>query len=116
MRTIVTLVLVVAVLNAVGHLGRAYWKYYQFRDAAHEIVLFGGMTPTPMLHGQVVDKATKLEIPIDSEQISVTRDGQVTVIEAEYRQEVELLPRYSYPLSFRFSVNGVSTGEVALPH
>ena len=107
MRTIITLVIVVAVLNAVGHAGTAYWKYYQFKDAAQQAAVFGGLTPTPTLHEQVMEKAGKLEIPVTAEDVVVTRNGQATVIEAAYVQPVELLPRYQYPMSFKFAVEGL---------
>ena len=107
MRTIVTLILVIAVLNAAGHAGTAYWKYYQFRDAAQETAVFGGKVPTYTIHQQIMDKAEKLEIPIDGDQVNVTREGSVTTIEASYVQPVELLPRYEYPISFEFTVEGV---------
>ena len=108
MRTIVTLVIVIAVLNAVGHAGTAYWKYYQFKDAAQETAVFGAMTPTTTLHEQIMEKAGKLEIPVDADQVNVKRDGQLTVIEASYVQKVELFPRYEYPISFSFSVEGMA--------
>lgn len=113
MRTIVTLVIVVGLLNAVGHAGSAYWKYYQFKDAAQETAVFGGLTPTPALHEQVMDKANKLEIPVVSDDVNVTREGQKTLIEATYVQPVELLPRYELPITFRFSVEGLYVGSLA---
>ncbi len=113
MRTIVTLIIVVGVLNAVGHAGTAYWKYYQLKDAAQEAAVFGGLTPTPALHEQVMDKANKLEIPILSDDVNVTQTGQKTVIEVTYVQPVELLPRYEYPITFRFSVEGLFMGSLA---
>ncbi len=113
MRTIVTLIIVLGVLNAVGRAGTAYWKYYQFKDAAQETAVFGGLTPTETLHYQLLDKAEKLEIPVESDDLRVTREGQTTVIEAEYVEAVELVPRFEYPMSFEFAVEGVYSGGLA---
>ena len=110
MRTIVTLVLVVAVINAAGRGGTAYWKYYQFKDAAQQLVTFGALTPTSTLHGQVMEKADKLEIPIGPDDVTVERNGATTTIEAFYVQPVEFIPRYQYPITFRFAVEGMYTG------
>jgi hypothetical protein len=107
MRSIVTLAIVVVLLNGTGRVGNAYWKYYQFKDAAAEKLRFGGLLPTSTLHEQMMDKAGKLEIPIEWDQISASRDGQATVIEAFYVQDVELLPIYRYPISFRFRVHAL---------
>ena len=107
-----TLVIVVAALNAAGRAGTAYWKYYQLKDSAHETAVFGGLQPPATLHEQVMQKAGRLEIPIDSDQLIVTRNGQTTVIEASYVQTVELFPRYEYPMSFTFSVESVYGGSL----
>ena len=112
MRTIVTLVIVIALLNAASRTATAYWKYYQFKDAAQETAVFGGLMPTYTLHEQIMQKAGRLEIPIESDQVNVTREGQTTVIEASYVQTVELFPRYEYPLSFKFSVESNFGGSL----
>lgn len=112
MRTIVTFAIVIAVLNASIRGGTAYWKYYQFKDAAHEIALFGGKTDTNTLRSQVHEKATKLEVPIDWDGIEVERDGNRTVIDASYTQAVEFLPRFSRDLTFTFSVEAVMADPV----
>ena len=106
MRTIITFVVVLVVLNAVLRGGTAYWKFYQFKDATQEMVVFGARTPTSLLHEQVFDKATKLEVPIGSDDIKVTREGSRTVVSASYEQTVEFFPRYTRPLKFSFSVAG----------
>lgn len=106
MRTIITFVLVIVVLNAAIRGGSAYWKYYQFRDATEQMAVFGGRTATNLLHEQVFDKATKMDVPIASDGIEVTREGGRTVIDAKYEQPVELFPRYTRVLKFAFSVSG----------
>jgi hypothetical protein len=107
LRTIITFAIVIAVLNASIRGGSAYWKYYQFKDAAHEIALFGGRTDTNTLHSQVLEKAQKLEVPIDWDGIAVERDGKRTSIDAYYMETVEFLPRFSRDLTFKFSVESV---------
>jgi hypothetical protein len=107
LRTIITFAIVIAVLNASIRGGSAYWKYYQFKDAAHEIALFGGRTDTSALHSQVLEKAQKLEVPIEWDGIAVERDGKRTTIYASYMETVEFVPRFSRDLPFKFSVESV---------
>jgi len=117
LRTIVTFAIVIAIVNASIRGGSAYWKYYQFQDAAQQIAVFGGRTDTNLLRSQVYEKAEKLEVPIEWDGIEVTRNGGRTVIDATYRETVEFLPRFSRELTFAFSVEGVLSadprGEVA---
>jgi hypothetical protein len=111
-RTLLTLAIVLTTLNGVGRVGHAYLKYYQFRDAATERLRFSARTPTATLHEQMMEKAGKLEIPIQWDQLVATRDGTVTVIEASYVQAVELLPIYSYPITFQFQVEESFEGDL----
>lgn len=112
MRTIITFAIVIAVLNASIRGGGAYWKYYQFKDAAHEIALFGGKTDTNTLHSQVFEKANKLEVPIDWDGITVERNGNRTMIDASYTETVEFVPRFSRDLTFTFSVDALMAAPV----
>jgi hypothetical protein len=112
-RTIITFIIVIVVVNAAIRAGTAYWKFYQFKDAAQEIAVFGGKTATSLLHQQVMDKATKLDIPIDPHSITIERTGEQTTIGASYIQNVELFPRYTQDLSFHFSVEGMGSGSLA---
>ena len=114
MRTIVTFIIVIAVLNAAIRGGTAYWKYYQFKDAAQEIARYAGGTEPNLVHQQVVDKADKLEIPIGPDEISVVRDGDRTTIDASYVQPVEFIPRYTRDIAFKFSVESV-TAKAPIP-
>src|SRR5262245_24802417 len=115
MRTIVSFVIVILVLNAAIRAGTAYWKFYQFRDAAQEIALFAGTTPTNVVHQQVIDKADKLEIPVGPDDVAVVRDGNRTEISASYVQAVEFIPRYyTRDVAFRFAVEASPT-QSSLP-
>ena len=112
MRTLLTLAIVLATVNGVGRVGHAYLKYYQFRDAAHERLRFSARTSPAALHEQMMEKAGKLEIPIQWDQLVATREGAVTVIEASYIQTVDLLPIYSYPITFQFQVEETFEGDL----
>ena len=107
-RTIFTTAIVVIILNAVGHAGMAAWRHFQVRDQAEQLILFGGSTPTGELQSQIAQIAEELEVPIEIQNIVVTRLGARTVAEAYYTVPVELFPRFFYPVDLSFMVEAFS--------
>lgn len=112
MRTILTLAIVVGTLNAAGRVGSAYWTHYQFEDAAQQTILFNGLTSPETLQSQLLEKARKLEVPIEPDALKVTRLQQLTRVEAQYVQTIELFPRYTYPFKFEFQVESQYSGSL----
>ena len=112
MRTISTFIAVIAVLNATGRVGTVYWNHYQFEDTAHEIVTYGGVTPTDTLQQQVIDKADRLDIPLDYSEVTVTREGQTTTVDASYSKTVEVFPRLMHEFQFTVHESALYTGSI----
>ena len=108
MRTIVRLLLVVAVLNAVVHAGLVAFTYFQFRDASQNIVLFGHRATPEELHGQILDRAKDMDVPLVAAGLTVERAGVRTVAQATYTDMIEYFPRFNYPVSLSFSVDALS--------
>lgn len=106
MKTIIKILIALALLNAAARGAMAAWTYYQFRDRAEQLVIFGGQTSTAQLHDQIVETAAELAIPVAPENIIVEREGARTRAEAAYVQPVELFPSYTYPVSLSFRVEG----------
>ena len=105
-KTIVKLLIALAVVNAAARGGMAMWKYYQFKDAAQQLVIFGVNTPPDQLYNQVLARAEDLDVPVAPENVNIRREGPRTWAEAKYTEPVELFPRYTYPFEFSFSVEG----------
>ena len=103
-RTIFTTVIVVAILNAIGHAGMVAWRHFQVRDQAQQLILFGSATPPAELEQQIAQIAEEFAVPVAPENIVVTRQGQRTVAEASYTIPVELFPRFFYPVDLSFMV------------
>jgi hypothetical protein len=105
-KTILKLVVLLGVINAVAHAANVAWHYYQFKDEAQQIATFGGGHSTTELHNQLLSKAAELEVPVQPEDITIERDGNETTIRAAYVHPVELVPRYyTYPAKLSFTVN-----------
>jgi hypothetical protein len=109
MKTIVKLLIALVILNAVARGAIAAWSYYQFRDAAAELVLFGGTASTSELHTRIASRAAELEVPVAPENISVQRDGARTWADVTYTQPIEYFPRRTYPVELSFTVDAFST-------
>jgi hypothetical protein len=105
---------VVAVINGTARTALVYWSYYQLKDAAQQLAVFGWQAPPEVLRSQAVSRANELFIPISEEQIVVTRDGPITSIRASYEQPVEYFPHQKYPLKLSFSVEGrnIASGTI----
>jgi hypothetical protein len=96
----------VAMINAVARVGGAYWSFYQLQDAAQQAAIHGYETAPELLRSTVYGRAGQLLIPIAEEQIVVSREGPLTLIEAAYQHPIEYFPHRTYPLKLAFKVEG----------
>ena len=115
MKTLFKLVVAILVLNAAVRGGLAMWQYYQFKDAAQQVVLFGQQADPEEIQANIVAKATELSVPVGPDDIKVSRDATRTVAEGSYIQPVQFFPNYFYPVKFTFLVDAVSLGAPLTP-
>jgi len=113
MKTILKLLIVVAILNACFQGARAAWGYYQFKDGSQQAILFAGDASIGQLQQEILRRGKELEIPVDVQNITVTQDGQRTTVEVAYTQPVEFVPRYEYPVQFSFRVDALAVNPRA---
>ena len=111
MKTIIKLLIVLVIINALFRVGVVAAKYYQFKDSSQQLVTFGAGIGPGQLQNRIMDKATELEVPIDLDDITVTRDGFHTTATAAYTESVEVFPSYTYPIPFTFKVDGMDMGS-----
>jgi hypothetical protein len=109
--SLVRVAIAVAFLNASARVGFAYWAFYQLRDDAEQTAIFGAKEPTWALQAAVLDKADELFLPVEDDQVVVTREGFKTFIEARYVQPIEYFPNQTYPMEFSFSVEGFRVND-----
>jgi hypothetical protein len=108
MKTLFKLIVAVLVLNAAVRGGLAMWQYYQFKDAAQQIVLFGQRADPGEIQAKIVAKATELSVPLTADDVKISRDATRTIAEGSYIQPVQFFPNYPYPMKFTFLVDAVS--------
>jgi len=112
-KTVIKLLIAAALLNAIGRLGFASARYYQFKDQSQELVTFGADASPAELQNHILDSATALDLPLTVDDVEVTREGQYTRATASYTQPVEVFPSYIYPMAFRFTVQSISLDRAA---
>ena len=111
MKTLFKLVVAILVLNAAVRGGLAMWKYYQFKDAAQQVVLFGQRADPEEIQASIVAKATELSVPVGPDDVKVSRDSQRTIAQGSYIQPVDFFPNYPWPVKFTFVVDALSLAE-----
>jgi hypothetical protein len=107
-KTIFKVVVALIVLNAVFRTGVVAWDYYELRDEAQQLVVFGAGMSSVDLHNRILIKARELQVPLQSEDLTVRRDGQRTIVEARYTQPIEYFPNHAYPAELSFAVDAFS--------
>ncbi len=98
MKTVIQLLFVAVLLHGLARAALVSWKYYQFKDAIEEELIFSEFTSLDRIHTRIVELAGEYEIPIEEEVIDVTREGLRTMVDAAYTEEVKLLPRIYEPV------------------
>lgn len=115
MKILIKFLIAAAIVNATARVGLASARYYQFKDASQELVTFGVNAAPGELQNSILDRATALNLPVTSEDIEVTRDGQYMRATASYTEDVEVFPTYTYPMAFHFTVQGIRLGGISPP-
>jgi hypothetical protein len=110
MKTVLKLVVAVALLNAVVRAGDSAWNYYQLKDTAERALLFGGTASSKQLHEQIMESAKDLELPLKPEDLRIRWRPGRRVADAQYTQQIEFFPNYLHPVVFSFTVEAVAVG------
>ena len=105
MKTIVKLIVAAVILNATVRLGLSALQQYKFRDTVQQAILFGGKESTGQLTTQIIEEAEEQGVPLAASDLTVERHGMLTTAEATYVDEIEIFPRYVYPMTWSFKVD-----------
>ena len=104
MKTLIKLIVVVLILNAVYRVGSAYWTHYQFQDSIQELAQFSEHATPDELRTRILEQAGTLGVPIESDHLTVTRGNRRIDIDGTYVRDLELLPRYKRRWDFAIHV------------
>ena len=106
MKTIIQVVVALAVVIACARGGEAAWRYYEFKDAVEQEVRFGDAKTTSQLHRRVMELASQHNVDLAYEDVAVeAREGE-TVVTASYVEPIVLVPAiYTRSQQFDFEVS-----------
>jgi hypothetical protein len=104
MKTLIKLIIVVLVLNAVYRVGSAYWTHYQFQDSIQEAAQFAEHATPEDLRAKILELASTLGVPIDPDNLTVTRGNRRIDVDGSYFRDLELVPRYKRRWNFTIHV------------
>ena len=115
MKALIKLLIAGAIIHAAVRGGLAVADYYQLKDEARQLVIFGAKVSPDELAMQIVAKAAARGVPLQPENVRVEREGYRTTAHGTYTQDIELLPRYRRAFAFTFDVEGISMGASPQP-
>ena len=104
MKTVIKLVIVLLILNATYRVGSAYWTHYQFQDSIQEAAQFAERASPEDLRAKILELAATLRVPIDPDNLTVTRGNRRIDIDGSYFRNLELVPRYTRRWDFTIHV------------
>ena len=92
MKTIIKLLIAVALINAVVRAGLVMARYYELKDEVQELVTFSADAAPNDIQNHIMAKAEQLQVPLNYDDVSVTRDGPRTIATASYTEPIEVFP------------------------
>ena len=101
---LIKLAIVVLIVHAAWQVGSSYWTFYRFEDALQEAAQFGGNSSDAELRAKIMKLAAEIDVPVVPEHVTITRTQAKLFIDADYQTEVQILPGYRYPWTFKASV------------
>ena len=60
---------------------------------------------TAQIQEQIIEEAEEQGVPLAAGDVTVERHGMLTTAEATYVDEIEVFPRYVYPMTWSFKVD-----------
>jgi hypothetical protein len=118
LKFLVKLAFAALIANAAWRVGSAYAAFYRFRDAVEESARFSADKSADVVRMRVLELANQYDLPIDEDDVTVTRQQPYTHLTGRYAQPIAVIPGYEYPWTFSWDMN-VLTGLPALapsPH
>jgi hypothetical protein len=91
LKVIIQLLIAALVLNACVRGAESAWRYYSFKDAIGQEVLFSATEPLPNIEQRVVEIAG--EYNIELADVEVTRERDQTTVTFAYDEDIPLVPK-----------------------
>jgi hypothetical protein len=106
MKTLIKIIIALAVVTVMFNAGRYAFNNYSFEDAVHEGLLFDPGATDEKLVNMVMKLAQEYAIPIDAKDIKINSRGQDLIINMSYTDTVPLIPGiFEYDWTFNPSTS-----------
>ena len=99
-KLLVKLAIVALLANAAYHVGSEYLTYVQVRDAVRDAAMFKAKNDTE-LTARIMDLATQFEVPLDEDNLTISRRDRRVSIEGWYSKPIEIAPSYEFTVALR---------------
>ena len=104
MRTLIKLAIAALVINAAYHVGSAYWDHYQFEDSVQQLAQFSENATADDVRAKVLELARSQDIPLTTDNLTVTRVPRRIEVDGVYVRELTLFPSYIKTWDFKLHV------------
>ena len=105
MKTLIKLLIAALVLHACWRGGTVFYRYYNFKDGAHNAALFGAQKSEDELHGILMQLAGENNVPIKPENLKIRKVPNHTYIDTFYTERIEVVPTFFYPWEFKVNLD-----------
>lgn len=106
LRNLIRIAVVLLIGHALYRFVPVYIHYQQFKDAVEEAALYSKDRTDIEVVDRVMALAGRYAIPIQPDDVQVTRDKQFTYINILYEEQIEWLPTYRRPMPFTIAAEG----------
>jgi hypothetical protein len=96
MKSIIQLVIAAVLANAAFQTANSYYGFYDFKAKLGSLVHHGALTTTSELHQRVIDLGTEYGQDLKWDNVHVRIEGQETVVDFSYVDDVPFIPTYYY--------------------
>jgi hypothetical protein len=103
LKTLLKLLLVVAVINGSYQAGMAELNYSRFQDAIRSILALSTKTTVEEVRERVLKRAAELDLPVSPERLEISRAGVTTSLKLSYHVDVAVFPGIKYPRDYSIS-------------
>ena len=100
---LVKLALAALIAHATWRIGSAYLSDYRLRDGAHAAALTPRVNDG-QLRARIMELAAENDASLEDENLVIRRDASHIYVDASYVRVVDVLPGYSHPWPFSWSI------------